>query len=118
VSVRRPAELLDDWLHFYRGRQPFFRKTYFAPVTSVALLIDAARKADFALWPDYALTMQSGASLVSRHAEFDTLEVYVRDPSQADGIASQLGARPADRGANLVVMVRTTAFRRSSVNAH
>jgi hypothetical protein len=113
VSVRRPTELLDDWLHFCRGRQPYARKTYFAPATSVTLLMEAARKADFALWPDYALTMQSGASLVSRYAEFDTLEVYVRDSSQADGIASQLGARSADRGANLVVMApyyRVSAF--------
>ena len=113
VSLRRPAELLDDWLHFYRGRQPYFRKTYFAPVTSATLLVDAARKADFALWPDYALTLQSGASLVSRYAEFDSLEVYVRDPNQADQIASQLGARPATRGPNLVVMVpyyRVSAF--------
>jgi hypothetical protein len=50
---------------------------------------------------------------VSRYAEFDALEVYVRDASMADGIAVQMGARPVSRGANLAIMVpyyRVSAF--------
>ena len=57
--------------------------------------------------------MQSGASFVSRHAEFDTLDLYVRHAAMADGIAAELGARPAARGANLLIMVpyyRVSAF--------
>jgi len=113
VALRHAGELLTDWLHAYRGRRPVSTKTYFAPATSTKALIEAARTADFALWPDYALTMQSGASLVSRYAEFDALEVYVRDASMADGIAVQMGARPVSRGANLAIMVpyyRVSAF--------
>lgn len=113
VALRHAGELLTDWLHAYRGRQPVSTMTYFAPATSVKALMEAARGADFALRPDYALTLQSGASLVSRYAEFGTLEVYVRDASVADGIAAQLGARPVSRGANLVIMVpyyRVSAF--------
>ena len=113
IALRHAGELLTDWLHVYRGRQPAATRTYFAPVTSAKALIEAARGAKFALRPDYALTMQSGASLVSRHADFDTLELYVRDASLADGIAGQLGGRPTARGANLVIMApyyRVSAF--------
>jgi len=113
IALRRAGELLTDWLHAYRGRRATSTTTYFAPVTSARALIESARKADFALCPDFALTMQSGASLVTRYAEFDTLELYVRHAAMADGIAGQLGARPAARGANLVIMApyyRVSAF--------
>ncbi len=113
VALRHASELLTDWLHAYRSRQPASSMTYFAPATSATALVETARGVDFALWPDYALTLQAGASLVSRYAEFDTLELYVSDASMADGIAAQLNARPVSRGANLVVMVpyyRVSAF--------
>ena len=113
VALRHAGELLTDWLHAYRGRQPASTMTYFAPAASAKALVETARGAGFALSPGYALTLQSGASLVSRYAEFGTLEVYVSDASLADGIAAQLGARPVSRGANLVVMLpyyRVSAF--------
>lgn len=56
--------------------------------------MDAARTAEFAPVSDYALTMQSGSGLITRYAEFDTLEIYVRHATLADGIAKQLGSRP------------------------
>jgi len=74
-------------------------------VTRESARVKAARGAESAPRSDYALTMQSGASLVSRYAEFDTLELYVRHAAMADGIAGQLGAHAAARGANLVIMV-------------
>jgi hypothetical protein len=113
VALRHPAELLSDWLHAYRGRESVLRQTYFVSVTSGEALLDTARHAEFAQGSDYALTMQSGASLITRHAEFDTLELYVRHAPMADAIAKQLESRPTLRGANLVVMVpyyRVSAF--------
>jgi hypothetical protein len=113
IVLRHPAELLSDWLHAYRGREPVMRRTFFVPVTSGEALLDAARHAEFAPGPDYALTMQSGASLITRYAEFDTLEIYVRHKPLADRIAKQLESRPAARGANLLIMVpyyRVSAF--------
>lgn len=113
IALRRADELLNDWLHVYRGRLPASIGTYFAPATKAKFLIEAARSAEFALGPDYALTMQTGASLISRYAEFDTLELYVPHEAMADGIARQLGARPVTRGANVVIMVpyyRVSAF--------
>jgi len=113
IVLRHPAELLSDWLHAYRGRESVLRQTFFVPVTSSHALLDTARHAEFAKGSDYALTMQSGASLITRHAEFDTLELYVRHASVADVIAKQLASRPTIRGANLVIMVpyyRVSAF--------
>lgn len=113
LSLRHPGELLEDWLHAYRGREAAATATYFAPVTSAARLIEAAQSSELAHWHDYALTRQAGANLVSRYAEFDAAEVYVRHESVADGIATQLGARPVSRGANLVIMApycRVSAF--------
>ena len=113
MALRHAGDLLTDWLHAYRGRRPASARAFFAPVASAKALIESARSAGFAQWPDYALTMQSGASLVSRHAEFDTLDLYVRHAAMADRIAATLGARPAARGANLLIMVpyyRVSAF--------
>jgi hypothetical protein len=113
VHLRHAEELLRDWLHAYRGRSPSWTRTFFTAASSAKALLETVRQSPLALSPDYALTMQSGASLVSRHAEFDTVEIYVRESATAEAVAATLRARPVSRGANLVVMVpyyRVSAF--------
>jgi hypothetical protein len=114
VRLRHAGELLRDWLHFYRGHGPVVTRTYFAPATSAKVLMRAIREASFAARPGYGLTMQAGASLVARYAEFDTVEMYVQGIDLADEIAHELKARPTRQGANLAIMLpyyRVSAFR-------
>ena len=66
------------------------------------------------LAPDeYALTMQAGASLIVRYADFDSVDVYVRNTEVAEAMARDLNAREVERGANLRISLpyyRISAF--------
>jgi len=61
----------------------------------------------------YGVAGPGGGHVVAPYAEFDRVDVYVRDEDDAAFVASKLEARPADRGANLQIMIpyyRISAF--------
>jgi len=105
ISLRHVDELLDDWVHAYRGREPAFSAGFFVLAPSAEELLDRLRRAEVAGSERYALTGQAGAHLVAPLAEFDRVDVYVRNEDDAGFIASKLEARSADRGANLQIMI-------------
>jgi DNA-binding Lrp family transcriptional regulator len=110
LALRNGQELLQDWVRAYR-KHWVERRGYFLPVPRVQALIDAIRKASIS--DEYALALQAGASLVAPYADFDVVDVYVHSIDAAVGLASQLGAREVERGANLRVSVpyyRVSAF--------
>jgi len=113
VSLRHVDELLDDWVHAYRGREPAFSAGFFVLAPSAEELLGQLGRSEFAGSERYALTGQAGAHLLAPYAEFDRVDVYVREQADAELLAAQLGARPADRGANLQIMIpyyRISAF--------
>lgn len=113
VSLRHVDALLDDWVHAYRGREPVFSATYFVAAPSAQELLARLSRSKVASTDRYALTAQAGAHLVAPHADFDRVDVYVRGEHDAEPIARQLDARPAHRGANLLIMIpyyRISAF--------
>lgn len=113
VSLRHVGELLDDWVHAYRGREPALTASFFVPASSAEELLRQLSRSEVADGERYALTGQAGGHLVAPHAEFDRVDVYVREERDARLVAEPLGARPADRGANLRIMIpyyRVSAF--------
>jgi hypothetical protein len=53
---------------------------------------------------EYALTCQAGASLVSPHARFDRVHIYVPDQSSIGIFVAALSLVEAPQGANLVLL--------------
>ena len=110
LALRNGQELLQDWVRAYR-KHWIERRGYFVPVARAQAVMDAIREASIS--DEYAFAVHAGASLVAPYAEFDVVDVYVHSIDVAVGLASQLGAREVERGANLRVSVpyyRVSAF--------
>jgi DNA-binding Lrp family transcriptional regulator len=110
LALRNGQELLQDWVRAYR-KHWVERRGYFLPVPRVQAVMDAIGEAS--IIDEYALALQAGASMVAPYADFDVVDVYVHNIDAAVGLASQLGAREVERGANLRISVpyyRVSAF--------
>ena len=113
VVLRHIRELLDDWLSAYRRRKRPAQVSYFLSARSAEAAIPLVGQAFEAAQVDYLLSGHAGASLVDRHADFDAVDVYVRDLAGAEEALGAAGARPVERGGNVNVSVpyyRASAF--------
>ena len=89
-----------DWVAAYRRRAVASRE-YFVAATSAQAVMEAIRRGLPRLRDDYALTLQAGAGLVQRYAQFDAVDVYARSVEAGEAPADCLKARAVERGANL-----------------
>src|SRR5665647_763600 len=105
-------ELLQDWVGAYRKRSVETR-SYFVSATSAKAVMDMMKQSLHLAAGEYALTMQAGASLVVPYADFDSVDVYVRETEVAEAMARDLNAWEVQRGANLRISLpyyRISAF--------
>jgi len=112
LVLRHGRELLQDWAGAYRKRS-IETKDYFVQARSAMAVMDAMKQSLHLAGDQYALTMQAGASLIVRYADFDSVDVYVRQAEVAAAMAHELNAREVDRGANLRIALpyyRVSAF--------
>jgi len=112
LALRHGQDLLQDWVGAYRKRSVETR-SYFVAAPSANAVMDMMKQSLRLARHDYALTTQAGASLIVPHAEFDTVDVYVRDSLMVEAMARDLDAREVQRGANLRISLpyyRISAF--------
>jgi hypothetical protein len=113
VVLRRPEELLSDWVVSYRSRRRPYSRGYFLSAVDAESAMPRLAQAFDAEGVAYVFSGHAGASLVDRHAVFDSVEMYVKDMERAHGVLVDAGARLVDRGANVNVSVpyyRVSAF--------
>lgn len=113
LVLRRADELMRDWLDAYRHRKQPKPRHYFFPAPSAELLIPGLANAFEVNDVDYVLTGHAGASLVDRLADFDAVDVYVRNLDAVDNVMEDMGARRVERGGNINVSLpyyRVSAF--------
>jgi DNA-binding Lrp family transcriptional regulator len=113
VAVRHPGDLLKEWVFAYRKRRRPRGGSYFVSTPDADRLVGRLAQTRAAESDDYVLTLHAGAGLVDRYADFDTVDLYVRDVDVGAAIARELDGRPVDRGANLMLSVphyRVSAF--------
>lgn len=103
VVARHAKELLNDWVVSYRNRRRPSSKSYFVSSSDAETLIPGLAHALAEHNVDYVFTGHAGASLVDRYAHFDVVDVYVKEPEDADIALSSMGARRVDRGGNISV---------------
>lgn len=113
IVLRHAKELLDDWVVSYRRRRNPVAWSYFIPAPSVESVMPRLADVFNSRNVDYVFAGHAGASLVDRHADFDVVDLYVKNPEDADAALSSLGARRVDRGGNVRVLrpyYRESAF--------
>ncbi|MHB0979187.1 MAG: type IV toxin-antitoxin system AbiEi family antitoxin [Thermoleophilia bacterium] len=113
IALRHATDLLQEWVYSYRKRRPRAGTSYFVAAQHAEELIGRLSQAQVAGSEDYVLTLHAGASLVDRYADFDTVDLYVRNLETAEAIATELGGRAVERAGNLSMRVpyyRVSAF--------
>lgn len=103
LALRHGDELLSDWLDVYGNRKQPKPRRYFLPSPTAELLIPGLANAFEVNDVDYVLTGHAGASLVDRFADFDAVDIYVRNLDAADHVMEGMGARRVERGGNINV---------------
>lgn len=96
--------LLEDWVHNYHPRRnKEFR--YFLQAQNPESILDKLRNLDIPQHLKYALGYQAGAYLVSPHAVFNEVHIYVPNEESIDYFCEKLNLRPVDQGANLIFLL-------------
>lgn len=113
IVLRRAEELLNDWVVSYRGRRRPSAQSYFLPASGVESLMPQVAQSLDAAGIEYVFAGHAGASLVDRYAEFDAIDLYVKDMDGAGEALTRLGARAVERGGNVNISkpyYRVSAF--------
>lgn len=113
VRLRHPDELLHEWVIAYRARRKPPARSYYLPERSLDELMNQVSVSFDGGHADYVFAGLAGASVVDRHAEFDVVDMYVRDESRANDILVSMGGRRVERGGNVSVSLpyyRISAF--------
>lgn len=101
VVLRRPDELLNEWVISHRKRRQPASRSFFVPAPNAESLMPKIADIFDVDDVDYVFAGQAGASLVDRYADFDVVDVYVRDLQAAQMSLHRLGGRPVERGGNV-----------------
>jgi hypothetical protein len=99
--LRRSEELLNEWVISYRQRRHPESWSFFVPSPSAESLMPKIAEMLDINHVDYVFAGQAGASLVDRYADFDVVDVYIRDPAAAQKSLQELGGRWVERGGNV-----------------
>jgi hypothetical protein len=113
LRLRHADELLSDWVVAYRRRKPRSAESLFWPARQAREAMSDLAAAFDRIGVDYLFGGMAGASLVDPHAEFDVVDILVKDADAGASVVRDLGARAVDRGGNISVIVpyyRVSAF--------
>jgi len=100
-KLKEPKILLEDWLHFYDFKKNSFNE-YFCMAKSPSEIIEQLQNLEIPEHLEYALGFQSGAFLISPHAAFDRVHIYISGKAEEEYFVSELNLRRVEKGANLV----------------
>ena len=100
-KLKEPKILLEDWLYFYDFKKNSFHE-YFCMAKSSSEIIEQLQSLEIPERLEYALGFQSGAFLVSPHAVFDSVHIYILGKAEEDYFVSELNLSRVEKGANLV----------------
>ncbi len=103
LKIRFPKEILDDWVRAYDLKRNQLHR-FFILAPDVESILSRLRKMEIPRSVEYALSVQAGAGLVSPHAVYKEVHMYVGDDKGIKFFKKDLDLKDADQGANLVLM--------------
>jgi hypothetical protein len=103
IKIRSEKAILDDWVHDYNYKKNKAIKSFSLAGNSWEIIEQLGQLKI----PDninYALSLHAGASLISRHAVFESIHIYVQNQQVADYFIKQLKLKLVDQGENVVFL--------------
>jgi DNA-binding Lrp family transcriptional regulator len=104
LRIRSPKEILDDWVRAYDFKKNELNQ-FFIQASNVESIVQRLREIKISRKRNYALSVQAGASLVTPHAVYKEVHMYVEDWKGINFFKKELNLKDAAQGANLVLML-------------
>ena len=109
MRIRKKAKMinkksiLEDWVHYYDYKKNRFFK-YHCMAKSPQEIIDKLKRMNIPEEVDYALGFHAGAFLVSAHAAFNEVHLFISDEKSSRFFQHQLKLKAVDQGANVILV--------------
>jgi len=103
IRIRNAKAILDDWVHEYNYKKNRAIKSFSLAGNAWEIIKELGQLKI----PDnvnYALSLHAGANLISRHAVFESVHIYVQNQKVADYFIKQLKLRLVDQGENVAFL--------------
>jgi hypothetical protein len=104
IRIRNSKAILDDWVHEYNYKKNRAIKI-FSLAGSPGEIIEELRQLKISEKINYALSLHAGASLISPHAVFDSIHIYVQHRKDAEYFIKHLKLNSVDQGENVVFLL-------------
>jgi DNA-binding Lrp family transcriptional regulator len=104
IRRRNAKAILNDWAHEYNYEKNRAAK-FFSLSDNTGDIIDDLRQLTIPDKFNYALGLHAGASLISPHAVFDIIHIYVQNQQAVDFFIKKLGLKQVDQGENVMFLL-------------
>ena len=103
LKLKNRDALLEDWFHRYNYKKNKDFK-YFCLAKGPEDILARLKKINIPYKINYALSFHAGAYLISPHAVFNEVHIYVSDRESMNFFVDKLNLKPAVQGANLIIL--------------
>ncbi len=103
AKLKNQKSILEDWIHHYDYKKNRFIK-YHCLAKSPQEIIDKLKKMHISEKVNYALGFHAGAFLISPHAVFNEVHIYISDEKSSGFFQNQLNLKSVDQGANVILV--------------
>lgn len=103
LKLKNPSALLEDWVHRYNYKKNRdFR--YFCLAKGPEDILARLKNLNIPYKINHALSFHAGAYLISPHAVFNEVHIYVSDRKSMNFFVDKLNLKPVVQGANLIML--------------
>jgi len=103
AKLKNKIEVLEDWINNYDYKKNMEFK-YFCLAKGSEDILAKLKKFNIPDKIKYALGFHAGAYLISPHAVFNEVHIYVSDRESMDFFVNKLNLKPVGQGANLILL--------------
>jgi len=104
AKLKNQKSILEDWIHHYDYKKNRFLK-YHCLAKSPQEIMDKLKRMKIPEEVDYALGFHAGAFLISAHAAFSEVHLYIPDEKSSESFQHQLNLKSVDQGANVILVL-------------
>jgi hypothetical protein len=104
MRIRSPREILRDWVRVYDLKKNNLNR-FFCLAPNVESIIKRFQSLQIPKKIKYAFGVQAGAALVSPHAVYKEIHIYVKNKNGIDFFKHALDLKESEQGSNIVLML-------------
>jgi DNA-binding transcriptional regulator YhcF (GntR family) len=103
AKLKNQKSILEDWIHHYDYKKNRLFK-YHCLAKSPQEILDKLKRMNISERVNYALGFHAGAFLISAHAAFNEVHIYISDEKSSGFFQNQLNLKSVDQGANVILV--------------